>query len=247
MGETFEHRDLSESTFHDVRLRGSTFQNVNLEGVTIQDATLAGLAIRNAYIGGITIDGIRIDRLVEAERDRRDPERVRLRMSDRFDPEVVRGVLSRLAELRAVFIAQLRTAASEVLARRPAPDSWSAIEIVRHLVFAEDLYLNRWILRNDEPWNEFGLLPEFLVNRSGYAAVGRRPTDDVETVLEPWECLHGRFQKYVDDVTPEMLRQETSDIDFGQGTVGGVLQGLAQHDLLHIRDAQALVADQEGE
>jgi hypothetical protein len=35
--------------------------------------------------------------------------------------------------------------------------------------------------------------------------------------------------------------RDTSDVDFGQGTVGGVLQGMAWHDLHHSRRAEALI------
>ena len=42
------------------------------------------------------------------------------------------------------------------------------------------------------------------------------------------------------EAMPEMLRQDTSDVDFGQGTVGRVFQQVAQYDLRHI--PQALTA-----
>lgn len=41
-------------------------------------------------------------------------------------------------------------------------------------------------------------------------------------------------------ITANELHRDTSQVDFGQGIVGGILQGLAQHDLHHIRQAQAI-------
>ncbi len=241
MGETFERRDLSGAVFRDVDLHKALFEDVNLGEATIRNAYLKDLSIEDAYIGGLTINGIRVDELIEAELDRRDPERVRLRMSDSHDPEEVRAVVERLDEVRARFSEALRAADTDSLITRPSTGKWSALEHVRHLVFAEDLYLNRWILRNDEPWVRLGLLPAFLAGDPNYADVGSQPTDDLEAVLAAWEDINACVRMFLADLTAEDLRRDTSDIDFGQGTVGGVLQGMAQHDLHHIRRAEALI------
>ena len=173
---------------------------------------------------------------------RRDPERARLRMKDPHNPESVRVVMERLEQVRDEFRKMLRSTPDDVLATRPSVDQWSAIEHVQHLVFAEDLYLNRWLLRNDEPWNEFGLLPTFLENDPKYADVGNQSQADLETILAAWDDIHAGTREFLADLSSEKLQQDTSDVDFGQGTVGGVLQGLAQHDLHHIREAEAAIA-----
>jgi uncharacterized damage-inducible protein DinB len=152
------------------------------------------------------------------------------------------AVMDHLDEVRRRFYDVLRAADLETLTARPAVDKWSALEQVRHLLFAEDLYLNRWILRNDEPWNPLGLLPDFLARHPGYAAVGSQASDDLEAILAAWQAIHARTQAFLADLTPEKLRRDTSDVDFGQGTVGRVLQGMAQHDLHHIRRAEELIA-----
>jgi hypothetical protein len=252
MAERFEKRDLGGAVFHsinlgqarfdDVNLAGAAFENVNLSGATIRNANLWGLAIEDAYIGRLTIFGFRVDELIETERDRRDPERVRLRMTDPYDPTCVRAVLLRLNEVRAQFASFLRAADPGLLVTRPAPDQWSALECLRHLVFAQDLYLNRWLLCNARPWCKLGLLPAFLTHRADFADVGSQPTDDLAAVLAAWEDLHARTWQYVADLTPEELRRDTRQIDFGQGDVARILQGLAQHDLVHIRQAEAAVA-----
>jgi hypothetical protein len=241
VNKTFAHRDLSGALFRDVNLHGAQFEDVNLGEATIRNANLEGLQISDAYIRGLTIFGIRVDDLIEAERDRRDPERVRLRMADPHDPQEVRAVMERLDQVRGRFRELLRAADVDSLVTRPSTDKWSALEHARHLVFAEDLYLNRWILRNDQPWNKLGLLPAFLADDPSYAEVGSQPTADLEAVLMAWEGINARVRAFVSSVTTGELRRDTSDVDFGQGTVGGVLQGMAQHDLLHIRAAEALI------
>ena len=251
MGKTFENQDLGGAVFRRVNLHHAVFDDVNLEKASIRNVNLANASIEDANIMGMTIFGFRIDELIEAELDRRDPERVELRMDDPYDPTGVRRVMDRLEQRRSVFRATLRSASSEQLCRRPAEDRWSAIEHTRHLVFAEDLYTNRWILRNDEPWTRLGLLPAFLAERVEYADVGSEPCDDIETVLSAWDAIHARTQAFLRAVTPEALRRDTSDIDFGQRTVGRVLQGMALHDLHHIRKAEAALlaakTDKEGD
>jgi len=242
MSEAFENRDMTGTTFHRVNLRCARFDDVNLEGATIRNANLANVSVADANIRGMTVLGFRIDCLISAELDRRDPERARLRMEDPYAPQSVRRVIKRLEHLRSAFCLTLRSASPDHLRKRPAPDRWSALEHVRHLVFAEDLYTNRWILRNNEPWTKLGLLPAFLVDVPGYADVGSEPCEDLETVLSAWDRIHARTEAILADLTAERLRQDTSDIDFGQGTVSGVLQGLAHHDLHHMRKAEEAVS-----
>ena len=242
MGKTFENQDLGGAVFRRVNLHHAEFNDVNLEKASIRNVNLANASIDDANIMGMTIFGFRIDELIEAELDRHDPERAQLRMDDPYDPTSVRRVMERLETIRNGFRATLRSAPPDHLCRRPAEDRWSALEHTRHLVFAEDLYTNRWILRNDEPWTRLGLLPAFLAERVAYTEVGSEPCDDIETVLSAWDAIHARTEAFVQAVTSEALRRDTSDIDFGQRTVGRVLQGMALHDLHHICKAEAALS-----
>src|SRR4030042_110117 len=158
---------MAGSVFRDVNLGGATFENVNLAGATIRNANLEGLRIEDANIAGLTVFGFRVGALMETDGDRRAPERARLKMRDLYDPEAVHEVMARLEEIRAAFRQRLRATDAGLLAARPNADEWSALENVRHMLFAEDLYLNRFILQNDKPWNKLGLLPDFLQPREG--------------------------------------------------------------------------------
>lgn len=241
MNEEFQNSNMAGAVFHNVNLGGVKFDDVNLAGGSIHNANMENFTIKDAYIKGLTIFGLPIDELIAAELDRRDPERARLRMLDCFDPACVRAVLAHLGEVRAGFCTFLRGTDPALLSARPAPGNWSAVENLRHLIFAEDLYLNRWLLQNNMPWCQHGLRPDFLAGDSRYAEVGCLPTEDIETLLAAWEAIHARMMTFVATVSAEELRRDTSQLDFGQGTVGKVLQTLASHDLEHIRQAEAAV------
>ena len=246
MSELFEKRDLSGAVFRDVNLAKATFEDVNLGGATIRNANLDGLSIEDAHIGGMTIYGFRIDQLIADELDRRDPERAKLRMADPYDPQCVRTVFERLDQVRADFRSFLSSIDATLLVTRPEPGEWSALENLRHMVFAQDLYLNRWLLQSHRPWCRLGLLPAFLADRPGFGDVGSQPSNDLATVLAVWDELQSTTWQYIDGLRAEELRRDTSQIDFGQGDVARILQGLAQHDLAHIRQAQAAVAQMRG-
>ena len=245
----FENLDMAESQFLNVNLYKAHFLDVNLAETVIHNANLKDVNIYDANIQGMTIFGIRIDDLIEDELDRRDPDRVSLRMKDKGDTKgianitEVRRVITALDKVRAAFVQKLRSLPPEILNNHPGPDRWSALEHVRHLVFAEDLYLNRWILRNDKPWVKLGFLPPFLYDNEAYADVGTEPTKDLEQVLQVWETLHAEVLDWVTKAQSEDLHCDTSKIAFGQNTIGDVMQTLAQHDLTHIRMAEAAIAD----
>jgi uncharacterized damage-inducible protein DinB len=242
MGRKFENENLEGSMFRCVNLHQATFEDVNLGDAKISNANLAGVSIDNANLLGMTIFGIRIDHLIDSELDRRDPERAKLRMKDIHSPEEVRRVIHKLDEVRGNLRTTLSSVPQDQLCERPAEGKWSAIEHLRHLVFAEDLYINRWILRNNEPFSRLGLLPDFLARDEAYSSVGSEPCSDLETILAEWDRIHSRTTAFVKDATSDMLRRDTSDDDFGQGMVGGILQGMAHHDLHHIRRAETAIA-----
>lgn len=241
MTETFEHMNLGAAVFHDVNLAQARFEDVNLSGASIRNANLENFTIEDAYIKGMTIFGLDIEKLLSDEFDRRDPERVRLRMSDPYDPECVRGVMQHLDEVRHSFRQILLAADPTQLTTRPSPREWSVVEIVRHLLYSEDLFLNRRILGNAELWNPLGLLPDFLQGDPASAGVGSQPTENIHLILDAWESLHECMRLYLASVTVEQLHGPLRDLAYGNGTVADVLRGMPQHDLVHIRQAEAAI------
>jgi hypothetical protein len=238
MSKTFSDRDMSQTQFHSVNLHRAVFEDVNLAEARITNANLANLTIDDANIYGLTIFGFRIDELIEAELARRDPVRASLNMVDPFDPGIVKEVLARLDKVRRSFYDMLQATSFAMLTTRPDPENWSPIEHVRHLLFAEEAYLNHDILGNEEPFSKLGLLPTHLEGVSRLVAVGSEPTDDLIAILAAWDAIHGRLHAFVDSSTRASLERKSHD---GLKTVGEVLQGLPLHDLDHMRQVEALL------
>ncbi len=163
-------------------------------------------------------------------------------LADPHDPAQIRRMIQRLDEIRGDLFQLLRSTAIEKLMVRSESKRWSALEHLRHLVFAEDLYINRWILRNDTPFSALGHLPEFLRDRPGFDVVGTDLSSDLENIFREWTRIHELTINFVTEATSADLKRNTSDIDFGQGNVGHVLQGMAKHDLHHALRIEEAIA-----
>jgi uncharacterized protein YjbI with pentapeptide repeats len=91
LGASFEHVDLSGARFDRVDLSRSTFRSVDLADVDIRNTVLTrvrmrGVELVDVEVSGelkdVRVNGVDIGPLVEAELDRRHPERTRLRPTD---------------------------------------------------------------------------------------------------------------------------------------------------------------------
>jgi hypothetical protein len=89
--------------------------------------------------------------------------------------------------------AMLRSRDSKVLAMRPANDDWSIVDNVRHLLFAEQLHLGRFLPDGFE-WSSLGMTG---MTAKKFADVGKTPTKDVEKVFREWDVLHSSIRKAI--------------------------------------------------
>lgn len=249
MNEEFRSRDMSGTVFDNVNLGKATFYNVNLSDATIRFANLCNLSIEEANISGMTVFGIDVGALIEAELDRRDPDRKKSTASDSYDPDSISQVMGRIDALdpdsvrqvmgcvdalRAEFRERLTAVSPSLLCTRPSPEKWSVIEHVRHLIFAEQLYVNHLILQNEASWHPLGLLPTFMTHWQGFDGVGTQQSDDLDVVLAAWAEVHTQTRALVERLTPDMLQHEVQDLEGEPRPPGEILQNLGRHDLHHI-------------
>ncbi|HTA11758.1 MAG TPA: pentapeptide repeat-containing protein, partial [Streptosporangiaceae bacterium] len=80
-GSKFEDVYLTGTRFHDVDLTDARFSLVDMTGVRVRGAVLANVDI-SAEIENLRINGVDVVPLVEAELDRRYPDRPKMRPAD---------------------------------------------------------------------------------------------------------------------------------------------------------------------
>jgi len=151
-GSRFEDVYLTGATFHDVNLSNARFHLVDLTGVTIRGAALVNVDI-SGEIENLRVNGVDVVPLVEAELNRRYPNRVKMRPTDAEGFREAWDILERLWEQT---VQRARGMAPELLHER-VEGEWSFIETLRHLVFATDAWVKRAILREPSPWDALDL------------------------------------------------------------------------------------------
>ncbi len=168
----FIGEDLTGSRFQRVDLGGSRFQLVQLGGVEFCGCEFAGTRFRIVEMYGVTMRGVELDNveiygdignlkvngvevgpLVEAELDRRYPERVTMRPSDADGFREAWDVIERLWDGT---VERARRLDPELL-HESVEGEWSFIETLRHLVLVTDGWINRTVLGEPSPFHPLGL------------------------------------------------------------------------------------------
>jgi DinB superfamily/Pentapeptide repeats (8 copies) len=158
----FTSEDLTGSVFEDVYLTGARFHDVDLTGADFRQVVLTGARMRNVLvvnveisgkIGNLRVNGVDVVPLVEAELDRRYPDRPKMRPADAAGFREAWDILERLWPQT---VARARRMAPELLHER-VDGEWSFIETLRHLVFATDAWVKRAMLGDPSPWDPLDL------------------------------------------------------------------------------------------
>jgi uncharacterized protein YjbI with pentapeptide repeats len=158
----YTHQDLQGSLFEDVHLGGSRFDNVHLGDARFQNVWLGGARLHgvglvdveiNGEIDNVRINGVDVGPLVEAELNRRHPERLRMRPQD---ADGFREAWEILERLWAETVDRARAMEPALLHER-VDGQWSFIETLRHLVFATDAWVCRAYLGEPAPWDPLDL------------------------------------------------------------------------------------------
>lgn len=136
-GAHIEHTDLRAISFHHVRFPGIELIDVEMSG----------------EIDNVTINGVDIGPLIEAELNRRTPERAKMHPTTVEEFQEAWATLERLwseTEGRA------RALPPQMLHER-VRDEWSFVQTLRHLGFASAAWVGRMVLGDPEPWHPLDL------------------------------------------------------------------------------------------
>ena len=172
---TVEGEDLRGARYVECQLDGAEFREVTMVGARIIGSVLIDVEI-DALVRNLTVNGVDVVPLVEAELDRRHPERLALRPTD------VAGVLAALDvvdDFWAPTLERVRRLPEELRYERVGGE-WSFVETLRHLIHVYDGWFGRAVLGEAEPYNPLGLTASFLDPADFGIDPDLRPTlDDV--------------------------------------------------------------------
>jgi DinB superfamily/Pentapeptide repeats (8 copies) len=205
-GSLFDDVYLTGARFHDVDLSNARFQLVDLTGVMIRGAAVINVDI-SGEVENLRVNGVDVVPLVEAELDRRYPDRAKMRPTD---ADGFREGWSVIERLWPRTVERARGLAPELLHER-IDGEWSFIETLRHLVFATDAWVRRAILGEPSPWDPLDLphdempdLPSVPRDR------GARPS--LDEVLALRADRMATVRQVVADLTDERLAGMTEPV-----------------------------------
>ena len=206
-GSRFEHVDLSGAELRAVDLTGARLRAVDLSGVVMRNVELAGADI-HGEIGNLTINGVDIGPLVDAELDRRYPDRAKMRPAG---PAGFREAWDILERLWGQTVERARRLPPELL-HESVDGEWSFIETLRHLVFATDAWIRRAILGDPSPWDPLDLPWDEMPDTPGVPRDrGARPS--LEAVLELRRGRMSTVRQVIAGLTGESLDGHTEPVE----------------------------------
>jgi len=208
-GSRFERAELSGSQFWASDMTGAWFRHVDMHGVVMRGVELCDVDL-NGEIKNLTINDVDVGPLIEAELNRRDPDRAKMRPADAAGFREAWDILDRRWEQT---VERARRLPPERL-HESVDGEWSFTETLRHLVFATEAWVGRAILGSTAPWDPLGLPWGEMPDTPGV------PRDrDARPSLDEVLALRRTRTDMVRDVlaalTDESLAAQTTPVDSG--------------------------------
>jgi hypothetical protein len=151
-GATLTRVELIDARFDHVDLSGSQLRGVGLQRVRIRGGELVHVDISGEVLD-VVINGVDVAPMIEAELNRRDPERAKMRPTE---PLGYREAWDILERRWAATVERARTFPEPML-HQGVDDEWSFIQTLRHLNFASAAWVGRMVLGTPSPWHPLDL------------------------------------------------------------------------------------------
>src|ERR1019366_7045173 len=152
------------------RRSSDLFVDCDMSQVKIVDSWLVDVNV-SGYVSNFVVNDVDVTAFVDAELDRRHPERVQLReMQTAGD---YRAMWDTIERRWSDTVARARRL-PEPARRARAGDEWSCVEPLRHLVFIPDAWASRTALEEPMPYHRLG------VTQTAYA-----PADAAALGIDP--------------------------------------------------------------
>jgi uncharacterized damage-inducible protein DinB len=227
----FVNEDLTGSRFQRVNLTGSRFRLSQLNGaefrgcefadtrfriVEMSGVTMRGVELHNVDISGdignLMVNGVEVGALVDAELDRRYPERAKMRPTDAAGFREAWDLVELLWDRTVARARRL----DSVLLHESVDGEWSFIETLRHLLLVTDGWIGRAVLGDPSPWHPLDL-PWDDPDETRSLPVGvpcdREARPSLDTVLELRRDRMATVREVVTNVTDESLDDETEPVE----------------------------------
>ena len=202
----FERVDLTEAEFRAVdlsraRLRGVDMTGIVMSGVELVDAQISG------EIQNLVINGVDVAPLIEAELDRRDPDRAKMRPTD---PAGFREAWDIVERLWDGTVARARGLSPELL-HESVNGEFTFVETLRHLVFATDAWVRRAIVGDPSPWDPLDLPWDEMPDTPGIPR-DREARPSLDDVLAMRRDRMSTVRRVVDSLTEESVAADTEPV-----------------------------------
>ena len=201
-GTRFENADLHDARFTMVDLTGATFRAVGFHQVVMRGVEITHSTI-DGEIEDLVINGVDVAPLIEAELDRRYPDRPLFRptTTDGF-----RHAWDLNERLWATTVERARRLPPERLHESVA-EEWSFIETLRHLAFASQSWVGRAVLGDPTPWHPLSLPWDEMRPRPGVPR-DRDARPSLDEALALRLAAMALVRTVVDGLTDEQLDVE---------------------------------------
>jgi len=203
----FERVSLARAGFRDVDLSGTRFSGVRAHHVRMRGIELVDVEITGEVVD-VRVNGVDIGPLVDAELDRRYPERAAMRPTDPAGFRHAWDVVERLWEPT---VARARRLDPRLL-HESVDGEWSFIETLRHLVFATDAWVRRVLLGDPSPWHLLDLPWDEMPDLAGIPR-DRSARPSLDAVLELRRDRMSTVRRVVDELTEESLAAQTDPVE----------------------------------
>ncbi|MGA8454305.1 MAG: DinB family protein [Streptosporangiaceae bacterium] len=206
-GSRFEHVDLSGAELRAVDLSGARFAGVDLSGAVMRGVELVNVSIYGELLN-VTVNGVDIAPLIDAELNRRYPDRAKMRPAG---PAGFREAWDLLGRLWGQTTERARRLPAELL-HESVDGEWSFIETLRHLAFATDAWIRRAILGDPSPWDPLDLPWDEMPDTPGVPR-DRDVRPSLDVVLELRRDRMSTVRRVIEDLTDASLDAHTEPVE----------------------------------
>jgi hypothetical protein len=206
-GSRFERVDLSGAQLRAVDLTDARFRGVYLRGVVMRGVELVDADIYGEIVN-LTINGVDVGPLVDAELNRRYPDRAKMRPTDPTGFREAWDVVERMWRETVERAGRLQPE----LLHESVDGEWSFIETLRHLVFATDAWIRRAILGDPAPWDPLDLPWDEMPGTPGVPR-DRAVRPSLDTVLALRRDRMATVRQVIEGLTDESLAGHTKPVD----------------------------------